>query len=123
MPHKIIPETRRNFAKQLRYGQTKLEARLWYELRAHRLDGWKFKRQVPLEGYVVDFVCHEASLVIEVDGPLHRKPEHILRDKQRDSVLRRRGFRILRFDEDIALGRIVADIRDALAKTPLPASD
>jgi very-short-patch-repair endonuclease len=94
--------------------------RLWHELRAKRLDGWKFKRQVPIEGYVADFACFEARLIVEVDGPLHQRPEQMLKDAERDAVLRRHRFRILRFDGDAALGRMVADIRAALAEYPSP---
>jgi very-short-patch-repair endonuclease len=65
----------RRFAKELRKNQTVPEQRLWHELRARRLDGWKFRRQVPIEGYVADFVCFEARLIVEMDGPLHRTPE------------------------------------------------
>ncbi len=100
--------------------QTALEARLWHEIRAKRLDGWKFRRQVPIKDYVADFVCFEARLIVEVDGPLHKEPENRLRDAERDAVLRREGFRVLRFDSDIALGRMVDDIRRVLKAPPLP---
>jgi very-short-patch-repair endonuclease len=104
----------------LRSGQTALEQRLWFELRAKRLDGWKFKRQVPIEGYVADFVCFEARLVVEVDGPLHQAPEQRWKDAERDATLRSHGFRTLRFDGDVALGRMVDHIREALREHPSP---
>ena len=120
MPRNRVSDNQRNFAKQLRGNQTALEARLWHEIRAKRLDGWKFRRQVPIEGYVADFVCFEARLIVEVDGPLHRTDEARLHDAERDAVLQDAGFRILRFDSDIALGRMVEDIRRALETPPLP---
>jgi very-short-patch-repair endonuclease len=120
MPHRDIAGEQRQFARRLRSHQTDLETRLWRELRAKRLDGWKFKRQVPSERYIVDFVCFEARLVVEVDGPLHEKPEQKLRDIERDAKLGARGFRTLRFGGDVALGRAVEDIRRALRSTPLP---
>ena len=120
MPRHRVSEEQRNFAKQLRSQQTALEARLWHEIRAKRLDGWKFRRQVPIEGYVADFVCFEARLIVEVDGPLHRTDEARLHDAERDAVLQDAGFRVLRFDSEIALGRMVEDIRSALALPPLP---
>jgi very-short-patch-repair endonuclease len=109
----------RRFAKELRTNQTVPEQRLWHEFRARRLEGWKFRRQVPIEGYVADFVCFEARLIVEMDGPLHRTPERQQRDAARDAVLGR-GFRTLRFDDETALGRIVDDIRDSLKPAPSP---
>jgi very-short-patch-repair endonuclease len=73
---------------------TDAERRLWYWLRAHRFAGHKFKRQVPLGRYVVDFACLNRSLVIEVDGGQHADSA---RDRQRDAWLRARGFQVLRF--------------------------
>ena len=61
----------RKQAKRLRASQTEAEQRLWYYLRAHRFMGLKFKRQKPLGRYIVDFVCHERRLVVEVDGGQH----------------------------------------------------
>ena len=114
MPRHYVPEEQRAFAKKLRREQTALESRLWHELRAKRLDGWKFKRQVPIGPYVADFVCLEARLIVEVDGPLHRQTEQRLKDGERDAVLRRHGFRVLRFSDEVALGRMVEEVRGAL---------
>jgi len=120
MPRHEVPSEQRRFAKQLRRDQTALERHLWHELRARRLDGWKFRRQVPIEGFIVDFVCFEARLIVETDGPLHRRPENQLRDAKRDALLLKQGFRVLRFDSEVALGRMVEDIRHMLAQAPLP---
>ena len=117
---RTLPREQLRFAKHLRTGQTALESRLWHELRAKRLDGWKFKRQFPIENYVVDFVCLEARLIVEVDGPLHREPEQRKKDTERDTVLQAEGFRMLRFDENVALGRILEEIRRALNSYPSP---
>jgi very-short-patch-repair endonuclease len=115
MPHhRAIPKGQRSLAKHLRSHQTKLEERLWHELRAKRFDGWKFKRQAPVERYIVDFVCFEARLIVEVDGPLHLRAEKQLKDIERDAVLRQQGFRILRFDAEKALGSVVEEIRRTL---------
>src|SRR5882762_9682532 len=81
-------------AKKLRSNLTDAERRMWYRLRAHRFDGYKFKRQVPVGPYVVDFACLGRKLVVEVDGGQHAEN---LRDKARDDYLRTRGFRVLRF--------------------------
>ena len=120
MPKHRVPDEQRDFASLLRREQTALEARLWHEVRAKRLDGWKFRRQVPIGPYVVDFVCLEARLIVEVDGPLHRRAENRRHDASRDAALQERGFRVLRFDADIALGRVIEDIRRALGSPPLP---
>jgi very-short-patch-repair endonuclease len=117
--HRITTE-KRVFAKKLRRGQTSLEDGLWRELRDRRLGGWKFRRQVPIEGYVADFVCFDARLIVEVDGPLHREPEQSLKDVERDAVLAQHGFRTLRFDGELAVARMVATIRQALASPPHP---
>jgi very-short-patch-repair endonuclease len=119
MPLHCISDEQRGFAKTLRSEQTQLESRLWHELRAKRLDGRKFKRQVPIEGYVVDFVCFEARLIVEMDGPLHRKPEQQAKDAVRDAALRGQGFS-LRFSDEAALGWVVDEIRSAVSLSPSP---
>ena len=59
-------------------------------------------------------------MIIEVDGPLHRSPEQKLKDMERDRAIGEQGFRIMRFDEDMALGSVVDNIRRALAEVPSP---
>jgi very-short-patch-repair endonuclease len=59
---------RTRIARRLRRDQTDAERRLWFELRDRRLAGWKFKRQVPVDCFVVDFLCTERKLIIELDG-------------------------------------------------------
>ena len=73
---------------------TDAEQRLWYHLRAHRFGGHKFKRQVPIGPYVVDFACVGQKLVLEVDGGQHADS---FQDRNRDEFLRQRGFVVLRF--------------------------
>ena len=85
----------RENAKALRANMTDAESRLWYHLRAHRFMGLKFKRQKPVGRYIVDFVCQEHYLVIELDGGQH--VELADQDKERDEFLRTRGYRVLRF--------------------------
>lgn len=96
---------------------TKAEERLWHELRGRRLDRFKFRRQVPIGAYIVDFVCMEAKLVVEIDGSQHADSQH---DRVRDAELAARGFRVLRFWNDDVLrdlssvsGTIIAYGRDA----------
>lgn len=68
MPHRDKPPSHRAFARRMRADATKAENMLWQALRGGRLEGLKFKRQVPIEGYIVDFACFEARLIVEVDG-------------------------------------------------------
>jgi very-short-patch-repair endonuclease len=81
----------------MRADSTKAENMLWQAIRNKQLEGFRFKRQVPIENYIVDFVCFEARLIIEVDGSQHAESE---RDKVRDLALSSAGFRILRFWND-----------------------
>ena len=120
MPLHRVTEEQRRFAKKLRREQTALEAGLWHEIRAKCLDGWKLRQQVPIGPYVVDFVCFEARLIVELDGPLHRLAEKSLRDAERDAALKERGFRIMHFDAEVAPGRVIEDLRRALGAPPLP---
>ncbi len=82
-------------AKTLRRNLTDAEQKLWYHLRAHRFMGRKFKRQKPLGRYVVDFICLEEKLIIELDGGQHA--ESVEYDQERDSWLRSEGYTVLRF--------------------------
>ena len=82
-------------AKKLRTEQTIIEQRLWYHLRAHRFMELKFKRQKPIGHYIVDFVCIEHRLIIEIDGGQHA--EQVKYDQVRDDWLRSQGYTVLRF--------------------------
>ena len=84
----------RDFAKSLRANMADAEQRLWYRLRAHRFRGFKFKRQVPVGPYIVDFACLADRLIIEVDGGQHVDSRS---DPRRDQWLKDQGFRVLRF--------------------------
>ena len=88
-PHKL------NLAKRLRRRMTREEHTLWGCLRAHRLNGLHFRRQQVIDGFIADFYCTEAGLVVEVDGKHHEQQRDY--DAYRDSVIRARGLRVLRF--------------------------
>ncbi len=85
------------FAKNLRHNQTDAEGLLWYYIRSKQLGGFRFKRQQIIGKYIVDFVCFEKELIIELDGSQHGKIDIIKSDKIRDDFLKYRGFKILRF--------------------------
>jgi very-short-patch-repair endonuclease len=83
-------------ARQLRASQTSAEAKLWFALRNRQLARWKFRRQHPLEGYVVDFVTLEGKLVVEVDGATHSTTSVRMRDAKRSKALGTAGFLVIR---------------------------
>lgn len=85
----------RERARVLRREMTEAERCLWYQLRAHRFMGLKFRRQKPLGRYIVDFVCLERHLIIELDGGQHA--EQLAYDQRRDCWLKEQGFVVLRF--------------------------
>ena len=86
----------------MRNDATKAENMLWQQLRSRQMDGAKFRRQVPLKGYILDFVCFEEMLIIEVDGSQHAGSK---RDERRDALFRSDGFRVMRFwNEEIEQG-------------------
>ncbi len=94
------------FARSLRKNMTSAEARLWIYLRQLRPEGFHFRRQSPLHGYVLDFVCFGSRLIIEVDGDTHGTTTGIARDAVRTAKLEANGFRIIRFTNADVLGNI-----------------
>lgn len=83
-------------ARMLRRKSTAEERMLWRRLRGRQL-GFKFRRQVPLQNYIVDFACLEKKVVVELDGSQHATPEQQEADDQRDAELAQNGFFVLRF--------------------------
>lgn len=83
------------FARELRNNSTDAERLLWRYLKNSQLEGVKFRRQQPIEAYIVDFVSFEKKIVVELDGGQHA--ETIESDEQRDDCLCRNGFIVLRF--------------------------
>ena len=107
-------------ARRLRSNSTDAERRLWYFLRRQQLAGHKFRRQYPLAGYIVDFVCVPARLVIELDGGQHL--DALAYDQHRTEVLQREGYRVLRFwNDDVLLCTqdVLAEIFRALEERAL----
>ena len=102
----------RKRARDLRNSQTDAERRLWQHLRLKQLGGFKFRRQVPLKGYVVDFLCVELKLVVELDGGQH--VEQSTYDAIRTGVLQGAGYRVLRYWNDDVLLRTTEVLEDIL---------
>ena len=87
----------RPFVQELRQKQTPSKKILWQDLRARRLAGFKFRRQHPIECFIVDFACLSEKLVIEIDGETHLSEEARIYDARRTQYLNRLGWHVLRF--------------------------
>ena len=114
-------EDQRNFARSLRNQMTEPEKRLWRFLRAGQLGGFKFRRQVAIGPYVVDFVCLSQKLIIELDGPQHQEQLAAEHDARRTAWLNDIGYRVLRFPNhqlDEEIHSVVDQIREALSIAP-----
>jgi very-short-patch-repair endonuclease len=114
----------RQRAKSMRSAPTDAEHRLWQILRAKRLAGHKFKRQLPIDHYIVDFACLRQRLIVEADGGQHAGNKA---DARRDAYLRSQGFRVLRFwnddifnNEEGVLTSILDALERPLSPTPPP---
>ena len=86
---------RHEVQRNLRRNMTDAELRLWLYLKGRQMSGYKFRRQHPFEDYVLDFVCLEAMLIIEVDGAQHA--HNTISDRERTKNLREAGFKVVRF--------------------------
>jgi very-short-patch-repair endonuclease len=100
-------------ARQLRRQGTKAEMKLWFALRDRRLAGFKFVRQEAIGPYIVDFICREKNLIIEVDGGQHAESK---RDRVRDQALSEAGYRVLRFWNSDVLSNREGVLTEILAK-------
>jgi very-short-patch-repair endonuclease len=99
-PHKLRNEEAsgrraRARARTLRQNMTEAEWRVWQILRSEQIKGYKFRRQVPISRYIADFVCHDARLIVEVDGGQHGRSSPP--EAKRSEFLQNEGYRILRF--------------------------
>jgi len=100
MPHAAVNSQQRNRAKQLRTTMTRAETLLWRYLKAGHLDGLSFRRQAPMGAFIVDFVCHTARIIVELDGESHDFAQRLQHDQVRDRWLAGRGYVVLRFTND-----------------------
>jgi len=107
-----------NMARNLRKRSTEAENLLWRHLRAKRLEGLKFRRQQPIGNYIVDFVCFEKRIIIEVDGGQHTEEK----DSKRDKWFNEQGFKVLRFWNNEVFGNtsgVLEVIRENCLNHPL----
>ncbi|GBC96581.1 hypothetical protein HRbin16_02387 [bacterium HR16] len=117
-----VSEEKVELARQMRKEMTPAERILWQHLRANRLDGYHFRRQQVIAGFIVDFYCHRAGLAVEVDGDGHDQSY----DADRDTILAEHGVRVLRVtnaevlnDIYTVIERIRRQIRCAVVQ-PIP---
>ena len=101
-------------ARNLRRDSTEAERAFWNEVRAKRLAGFRFRRQVPIGPYIVDFVCPAAKLVVELDGGQHQ--EQIAADDRRTRRLELEGYRVLRVWNNDVLGNMTGVLEMLLAE-------
>lgn len=120
----------KNIARRLRKSETDAERKIWQQLRTRNLNGAKFRRQHPVGPYIVDFICINEKLIIELDGSQHQQDQDY--DTKRTAFLKQAGFRVIRFwDNDVLLNTecVMEAIYDAVVTphpsphpSPLPAS-
>jgi very-short-patch-repair endonuclease len=107
------------FARQQRANAVQAEAIIWRAIRDRRCEGAKFRRQVAIGNFIVDFVCFHRRLIVEVDGPSHQSEERQAKDRERDAWLGEQGFRVLRLPNELVIASTelaVARIRAALGE-------
>jgi very-short-patch-repair endonuclease len=115
--HRPTTKRIRNFAKKMRREPANAEAAMWRLLRDRRLALFKFRRQVPFQNFILDFVCFDTRFIVEIDGSQHASSE---RDSAREAVLIAEGFRIARYWNNDVLQRPAAVLEDILAKLAEP---
>jgi very-short-patch-repair endonuclease len=115
--HRPTAKRFRQFAKKMRREPTDAEAGMWRLLRDRRLALFKFRRQVPFQSFILDFVCFEKRMIIEIDGSQHASSK---RDTAREAVLMAEGFQIARYWNNDVLQRPTEVLEDILAKLAEP---
>ncbi len=94
----------RNRARALRRDMTEAEKKIWRTLRLRQIEGDKFRRQVPIGRFIADFVCHEATLIVEIDGGQHDPA--LDEERRRTRFLESEGYRVLRFWNNAVLENV-----------------
>ena len=115
IPGQTVTKEKLQRAKELRHDMTPAEKILWQELRANKL-GVHFRRQQVIAGFIVDFYCHKAALVIEVDGDIHDLQQE--EDARREKALSEMGLQVVRFrNEEVMknLSAVVGNVRGLVA--------
>jgi very-short-patch-repair endonuclease len=103
-------------AKELRKNQTKEEKKLWQYLKNKQINGIKFRRQEPINRFIVDFISYEKRIIIELDGGQHNQNDMKVKDTIRDKSLNKLGFKVLRYWNNDVLSNIEGVIEDIKSK-------
>ena len=103
-----------NRRRELRKNLTPAERKLWQKLRMKQMAGFKFRRQHQIGPYIVDFYCPELYLIIEIDGNIHVDPQITRNDKIRQRELERRGFKVIRYNNNEVIWNINGVLHDIL---------
>ena len=104
MPDEIPRSLMRRFAREQRADAVRAEQLIWRAVRDRGCQGKKFQRQVVLGNFIVDFVCFEQRLIVEIDGPSHESEVGKAADAERDAWLKSQGFRIVRLPNELVIG-------------------
>ncbi|WP_246673795.1 endonuclease domain-containing protein [Mesorhizobium sp. B2-3-13] len=130
--HHLVSPLNRGNARKMRKAMTDAELKLWNEIRAHRLMGLAFRRQMPIAGYIVDFACPTRKLIVEIDGSQHATAKASEMDAARAAKLEALSWTILRFWNDDVIRDIdnvcqhvviVAGLADAVMPASQPATE
>ena len=111
-----------SLSRNLRKNQTDAENLLWRHLRGNQLEGLRFRRQHPIGRYIVDFVCLEKRLVLELDGGQHGEENEQIKDSERDHWLSEEGYQVSRFWNNEVLTNLEG-VMEAIRSTVLPNAD
>lgn len=117
-----LPQYLLELIREFRKNPTDAEKLMWECLRARRLNGFKFRRQHPIGRYVVDFYCHDAKLVVEVDGDIHNVPDQMEYDRIRESELKALDLSIIRFRNERVMNEtenVLEEIASHLLPSPV----
>ncbi|TAL62843.1 MAG: endonuclease domain-containing protein [Bacteroidetes bacterium] len=110
-------------ARKLRRDSTPAEKLLWRVLRSRNIEGYKFRRQHAIAGYVVDFYCSSGNLAIEIDGDIHELDQIKVYDKEREGKIKNMGVTVMRFKNEDVFGNleeVINKIISHLQTTPSP---
>jgi very-short-patch-repair endonuclease len=116
LTHFEVAASNRKNARRMRHALTEAELKLWNALRAHRLMGLAFRRQMPIDGYISDFACPEHRLIVELDGTQHGNDADVVYDLNRTARLEALGWTVLRVWNGDVIDSL-DDVCDAIIRT------
>lgn len=115
-----LPQYLLELIREFRKNPTNAEKLMWECLRARRLNGFKFRRQHPIARYVVDFYCHEARLIVEIDGDIHDVPDQMEYDRIRETELKALDLTILRIRNERVINETERVLEEIASFLPSP---